>query len=152
MRRTTAAILGMAAVALGMLFGFSGTLPVRAQVTLVAKPMEVLRAIALALDSSGSLLSVEGGQIRKLTPEGSLRIIAGTGRQGHRGDGGPAVDAGFEYADDVAVDAKGNIYIADNLGHRVRLITPDGKIQTFAGIGTPGYSGDAGPAAAAKLQ
>jgi hypothetical protein len=95
---------------------------------------------------------VEGGRVRKLTPEGVLRNVAGTGRQGYSGDGGPAVDAGFEYPDDVAVDAKGNIYVADNLGHRIRLITPDGKIQTFAGTGTPGYGGDAGPASAAKLQ
>ena len=51
----------------------------------------------------------------------------------------------------VAVDAAGNVYIADTLDHAVRKVTPDGVITTLAGTGTPGYSGDGGPANRARL-
>src|SRR5262249_23770490 len=99
-----------------------------------------------------NLIVVEGGRIRKLAPNGALSGVAGGGRQGYRGDGGPAVEAGFEHADDVAVDMSGNIYVADNLDHPVRKNTPDGTIRTAAGTGAPGFSGDGGPAVEAKLQ
>ncbi|HEX4998513.1 MAG TPA: hypothetical protein VFY29_09810, partial [Terriglobia bacterium] len=74
------------------------------------------------------------------------------GTQGYRGDDGPAIEAGFEFPADLAVDSKGNLYIADNLGHRVRMVSPDGRIRTVAGTGEAGFSGDGGPATAAKLQ
>jgi hypothetical protein len=115
-------------------------------------PTEPLRTIAIAVDPAGNLIVIESSRIRKLARDGALSGVAGGGRQGYHGDGGPAVEAGFEHADDVAVDMNGNIYVADNLDHRVRKISPDGTIRTVAGTGAPGYSGDGGPAVAAKLQ
>ncbi|HEX4999868.1 MAG TPA: hypothetical protein VFY29_16730 [Terriglobia bacterium] len=153
MRRTNAVWLALAAVALGIPIGHSGAAGAGGvQSPALPRTTQVLRAIALVADASGNLLAIESGRIRKLTPEGDFPLVAGTGRQGYGGDGGPAVDAGFEHPDDIALDAKGNIYVADNLGHRIRQITPDGKIRTVAGTGAPGYSGDGGPASAAKLQ
>ena len=67
------------------------------------------------------------------------------------GDGGPANSADLDRPTGVAVDAKGNIYISDQLNNRIRKVTPDGRIQTIAGTGEAGYGGDNGPGLAAKL-
>jgi uncharacterized protein (TIGR03437 family) len=67
------------------------------------------------------------------------------------GDGGPATSAIFYQAEGIASDAKGNLYISDAAGHRVRKVTPAGVISTVAGTGIAGFSGDGGPAAAAQL-
>jgi len=67
------------------------------------------------------------------------------------GDGGPATAAQLGAPEGLARDAAGNVYIADALDDRVRIVTPDGRIATFAGTGMRGFSGDGGPAAAAQL-
>ena len=67
------------------------------------------------------------------------------------GDGGPAADALLTHLQGIACDAAGNVYIADADDHRVRKITPDGNISTVAGTGHAGFSGDGGPASAARL-
>src|SRR5579872_4477299 len=75
-----------------------------------------------------------------------INTIAGSGL---RGDGGPATSAQLLFPTNIAVDGAGNLYIAD-LGI-VRLVTPDGKITTFAGTGIAAYSGDGGPANTALI-
>ena len=82
---------------------------------------------------------------------GTITTIAGTGKQGFSGDGGPATEgeAGSPYG--VAVDVKGNVYIADGLNSRVRKVSPGGKITTFAGTGGSDFPGDGGPATAVYL-
>jgi hypothetical protein len=67
------------------------------------------------------------------------------------GDGGPATNAALVSPYSVAVDSKGNVYIADFEAHRIRKVTPDLIITTFAGTGRDGFSGDGGPATQATL-
>ncbi len=89
-------------------------------------------------------------RIRKVTPAGTITTIAGDGRKGFDGDGGPAVRAALNYPDATVSDDKGHLYIADAGNHRVRKVDPDGTITTVAGT-VRGYSGDGGPAAHAQL-
>ena len=82
---------------------------------------------------------------------GTITTIAGSGKQGFSGDGGPAVAAQLRSAYEVAVDRQGNVYIADYDNYRVRRVSPGGTITTFAGTGTGGFSGDGGAATSARL-
>lgn len=77
-----------------------------------------------------------------------IETVAGSDSNG---DGGPALSAIFSQNEGIAVDKAGNIYVADAAENRVRRIGPDGTIQTIAGTGRTGFSGDGGPAAAALL-
>ncbi|MFE7622557.1 RICIN domain-containing protein [Streptomyces sp. NPDC057509] len=81
-----------------------------------------------------------------------ISTVAGTGSAGADGDGGPAVSAQVNYPNGVAMDRTGTLYVADYGGHRVRKITTDGKISTFAGTGSGTFGGDGGPAVLAKLK
>ena len=107
----------------------------------------------LAVDAAGYLFVGERGnhRIRRIGPDGIITTFAGTGVQGFGGDGGPATAAQFDRPIGLAVDASGNVYVADRLNHRVRRIGTDGTIETFAGTGTAGDSGDGGPATSAQL-
>lgn len=102
----------------------------------------------LALDGHGNLYIADtlNHRIRMLTPDGAVSTIAGTGAPGFSGDAGPAAAAELSGPSAVAVDAAGNIYIADTGNNRVRLVTPDGTITTIAGTGDPGYNGASGAA------
>ena len=90
-------------------------------------------------------------RIRKITADGRLTTLAGNGRAGFSGDGGPALEAALNGPAGLTVDASGTIYFADRNNHRVRKITPDGLIQTVAGNGRADFAGDEGPALAASL-
>src|SRR3954453_6922959 len=83
-------------------------------------------------------------------PAPTLELRAGTGVPGYLGDGGPAVDTQLDQPMGVAVDAAGNVLVAD-LSNRIRKITPDGVITTVAGSGIAGFAGDGGPATNAQL-
>jgi sugar lactone lactonase YvrE len=107
----------------------------------------------LAVDPQGNLyVDNPPGMLVKVTPSGEVITIAGTGKEGFSGDGGPATQARIstEYAG-TAVDAEGNLYIAQYKYHVVRKIDADGIITTIAGTGEPGFSGDGGPAVKAQL-
>lgn len=78
----------------------------------------------------------------------TIQTVAGTS---NAGDGGSALSAALGQPEGVAVDTAGNVYVADAAANRVRIIAPDGAIQTFAGTGVAGFSGDGGPATAAQL-
>jgi trimeric autotransporter adhesin len=93
---------------------------------------------------------------------GYMYAVAGNGRQGYSGDGGPATSAEFNLAVDATVDQAGNLVIADSGNNRIRVVAAStgtfygqamqaGYIYTVAGNGTPGYSGDGGPATSAEL-
>ncbi|HWE55946.1 MAG TPA: PASTA domain-containing protein [Acidimicrobiales bacterium] len=82
---------------------------------------------------------------------GALTVVAGTGGRGYTGDGGPATAAELADPDDVVFDASGDIFENDWGNCAVREITPDGIIQTVAGTGTCGNSGDGGAANSAQL-
>ena len=77
--------------------------------------------------------------------------MAGNGFVGYSGDGGPAKAALLNLPEGLALDAAGNLYIADTYNSAVREVTTDGIIHTVAGDGTQGFSGDGGPATAARL-
>jgi sugar lactone lactonase YvrE len=110
---------------------------------------------ALAIDGEGNLY-VGGGDgrhfmVSRISPSGQVTRVAGTGRPGFSGDGGPAIEAELGWVYDLAVDAAGNIFIVDQDNHRIRMVDTDGVITTIAGTGEPGFSGDAGTATEARL-
>ncbi len=82
---------------------------------------------------------------------GIISTVAGNGTAGFSGDGGFATAAQIHGPYGVAVDSAGNLYIADQSNNRIRAVTAAGVISTVAGIGTAGFSGDGGQAAAAQL-
>jgi uncharacterized protein (TIGR03437 family) len=109
---------------------------------------------ALAVDAAGNLYIADSLNqvVRKVTTGGTITTIAGIGGAGgFSGDGGPATQAELYYPDGLAVDSGGNLYIADCLNNRVRVVTPAGMIMTVAGTGRFGYSGDGGPATSARM-
>jgi uncharacterized protein (TIGR03437 family) len=108
---------------------------------------------ALAVDSSDVLYIADTAnrRIRKVTAAGTISTIVGNGVSNFGGDGGQATAALLDYPADVAVDAAGNLYIADQFNHRIRRVSSTGTITTIAGTGVPGFSGDGGPAAGAQL-
>ena len=106
---------------------------------------------AVAVDSAGNLYIADAGndRVRKVT-NGTITTVAGNGTQGFSGDNGPATSAQLNQPKGVAVDATGNLYIADEANQRIRKVA-SGVINTVAGNGTAGFSGDNGPAVSAKL-
>jgi hypothetical protein len=112
-------------------------------------------ATGMDVDAQGNVF-VTGGDgnftdhaVIKVDPSGDVAIVAGTGQEGHSGDGGPATEATLGVPWDVAVDASGSLYISD--GNRIRKVDPSGIITTFAGTGEAGFSGDGGPATEALI-
>ena len=105
------------------------------------------------MDGKGFLYIADTGnqRIRRVGLDGIIETIAGNGDAGFSGDGGLATEASFDYPHDVAVDSKGNVYIADSENQRIRVVDPDGIITTFAGNGNYGFSGDGGLATEAEL-
>lgn len=89
--------------------------------------------------------------VMRIESDGRLTRIAGTGAPGFAGDFGPAREAALRQPYDIRLDSRGNVYIADYGNNRIRMVTPDGTIRTVAGNGEQGYSGDGGPATAARL-
>jgi sugar lactone lactonase YvrE len=108
---------------------------------------------SVVVDSAGNLYIAEPGnnRIRKVSTTGTITTIAGTGYSGFSGDGGDAASAQLYYPEGVAVDAGGNLYIADTYNNRIRKVSGNGTISTFAGTGTFGFSGDGVAATVANL-
>ena len=82
---------------------------------------------------------------------GIITTVAGNGIPGFSGDGGPATSAELGASYGVAVDASGNLFIADYGNNRIRKVSASGIITTVAGNGNRGFSGDGGPATSASL-
>lgn len=112
------------------------------------------RGVALARDVSGALYIADTGNHRicRVSKDGIITTVAGTGQPGYSGDGGPALQARLNSPSSVAVTGDGTLLIADTGNHAVRRVRPDGTIETIAGTGTPGFSGDGGPAVQARLR
>jgi sugar lactone lactonase YvrE len=83
--------------------------------------------------------------------DGTLTLVAGIGKRGFSGDGRAAVRARLNHPEGITGDADGNLYVADSENHRIRIVSPDGVIRTFAGTGAAGWSGDGEPATWARL-
>ncbi len=107
----------------------------------------------VALDAAGNLYIADGGNhvIRKVDAAGVISTVAGSGTRGFGGDGGAATAARLFYPHRVALDAAGNLYIADTVNNRIRKVDAAGVISTVAGSGTRGFGGDGGAATAAQL-
>ncbi|MGI9119569.1 MAG: right-handed parallel beta-helix repeat-containing protein [Acidimicrobiales bacterium] len=108
----------------------------------------------VAVDAAGNLYIADtaDNRIRKVDTSGIITTFAGGGSPADGlGDGLPATQASLALPFDVAVDAEGNVYIADAADYRIRKVDPSGIITTVAGDGTAGFSGDGGPATAAQL-
>ncbi|HEX6290918.1 MAG TPA: SMP-30/gluconolactonase/LRE family protein [Herpetosiphonaceae bacterium] len=107
----------------------------------------------LSVAADGSLYIADAGnnRIRKVSPNGIITTVAGSGDWGFSGDGGPALNAQFDWPQGIALAADGSLYIADAYNDRIRKVAPNGIITTVAGTDTDGFSGDGGPATAAEL-
>jgi uncharacterized protein (TIGR03437 family) len=114
-------------------------------------PLGVVTGVAV--DSAGNVFAADGNNniVVKISPAGVLTVVAGNGIYGYSGDGGPATSASLRLPSGVAVDAAGNLFIADWTNCRVRKVSPGGIISTVAGNGNAGFSGDGGPATSASL-
>jgi sugar lactone lactonase YvrE len=109
---------------------------------------------AVAKDSIGNLYTADASRsvVYKIDLSGQLSIVAGNGTSGFSGDGGPATSAQLNFPQSVFVDGSGNIFITDSSNQRIRKVAAaTGNIQTVAGNGSIGFSGDGGPAASAAL-
>jgi RHS repeat-associated protein len=111
----------------------------------------ILFDIDVGPDGSQYVALPHGDLIIRIAPDGSQTVVAGNGTEGFSGDGGPATQAELGDPTGVAVGPDGSLYIAEESNNRVRKVTPDGKIATFAGNGSPFFSGDGGPATQAGL-
>jgi trimeric autotransporter adhesin len=109
-------------------------------------------ATDVASSANGFLYTTDtrNGVVRRVSQQGDVLTLAGGGDTA-RGDQGPATAALLNRPSGVAADSAGNIYIADRNNHRIRKVDTDGKIQTIAGIGMSGNTGDGGPAILASL-
>jgi DNA-binding beta-propeller fold protein YncE len=144
--------------------------PLRAdQVTLVAggngpdggpaNQARVTKPFGLIFDQAGNLYigqfgaKTEGQLVRKVDTHGIITTIAGTGKVGSGGDGGPAINGEFNFIHDIVIGPDGNLYVADSFNRKVRKIDlKTGLLTTFAGTGEPKpASGDGGPAGQAVL-
>ncbi len=101
----------------------------------------------LALRPDGTILIAEydSNRIRSISPAGIISTFAGGGGSPALGDGGAASAACLLGPEDVAVDAAGNVYLAENDSSRIRKVSTDGIITTIAGTGTAGFSGSKAP-------
>src|ERR1044072_4929441 len=102
---------------------------------------------ALAIDANGNLYVADtsNNRIGKVAPDGTVSTIAGDGTAGYRD--GPAAQARFNGLVGIAVDTRGNVFVADTYNDRVRMISTDGQVSTVAGAGSPGYTDADGNAA-----
>ncbi|MGD9719761.1 MAG: NHL repeat-containing protein [Pirellulales bacterium] len=103
---------------------------------------------ALCLDAAGALYVCDFNNhcVRKVTTEGIVSTIAGTGKAGWGGDDKPATTLKLFQPCGVAVDAQGQVYIADSGNSKIRVVRSDGTMGTVTGTGKRGYAGDGGPA------
>ena len=127
-----------------------------------ATDAQLNRPQGVALDASGNLYIADAGngRIRRVDARtGIITTIAGTGDRDFGGDGGPATAAAFNEIVDILADGDAALYVSDGIlqgatggNHRVRRIDlASGTIETVAGNGSPGFSGDGGPATDAGL-
>ena len=107
----------------------------------------------MAMDSADNLYVADpySHRIRRVTSAGMITTVAGNGTAGFSGDGSAAIAASLDYPTGLDEDSAGNLYISDAGSNRIRKISPNGIINTLAGNGTQGFSGDGGSAINARL-
>ncbi|MBV9506118.1 MAG: hypothetical protein JO323_14055, partial [Acidobacteriia bacterium] len=107
----------------------------------------------LAVDGPGNLYIADtaNNRIRVVSPDGHIATVAGNGAAGYSGDASGARDAALNGPEDITVDSSGSLYIADTQNYRIRVVTPNGIINTLAGVGNGNVFGDNAPAISAGL-
>ena len=140
---------------------FSGVLaPVPAAAFTVDSATQITATVPTGAITGPISVTTPGGAAASATnftvtvpppPGPIINTVAGNGTAGFSGDGGPATSASLNNPLEVAVDAAGNLYIADRANNRIRKVDTSGTITTVAGTGTAGFSGDGGPAISASL-
>ncbi|MDR3738109.1 MAG: hypothetical protein P4L40_03725 [Terracidiphilus sp.] len=116
-----------------------------------ATSAKLYQPYGIAVDAAGHVYIADCfNKVIREVSNGVITTFAGNGTYGYSGDNGPATSAQLDGPSGVAVDASGNVYIADSGNNRIRKVA-NGVITTFAGNGTQGYSGDNGLAANAEL-
>jgi sugar lactone lactonase YvrE len=107
----------------------------------------------VAVDSAGNLFVADeySNSLYKLTSNGKVPIVEGIKSSSSGGWNGKPDLSRLNSQGNMVVDSAGNLYVADQGNHRVCKVTPDGKIINIAGTGQKGFSGDDGPATAARL-
>jgi sugar lactone lactonase YvrE len=98
----------------------------------------------IAIDRDGNIYTAEwkGHRVRKITPAGVVSTLAGSGKAGF--SDGTGTEASFNTPEGVALDSKGNVYVADSANHKIRKISPSGVVTTLAGSGQKGFVDGAG--------
>jgi sugar lactone lactonase YvrE/uncharacterized caspase-like protein len=107
--------------------------------------------VAVGPDGLVYISDSSANRIRRVTPDGTITTVVGTGLAGSSGDGGPATDAELNYPTGLAVGSGGAFYIADTGNSRIRRVDADGTITTVAGTGEEGYTSDDSSADTAAL-
>lgn len=138
------------------LFGLILALPLRAQnITTVAGNTTWNVTVSVRLDAAGNIYTTDyfNHVVYKVDSSGTTTIVAGTyQKSGFAGDGALATAALLTNPAGVVPAPDGTLYITEYTGHRIRKVAPNGIITTFAGTGSPGFSGDGGPAGSAVLR
>lgn len=126
--------------------GFSGDGGLAAQAQLNAPT-------GVCVDTSGNVYvnDLSNLRVRKISPQGTISTVAGSGIKGYSGDGGLATTTSFSIPIRCATDSGGNLFIVDQGAHRVLKLDSAGKVSTIAGNGAQGFSGDGGAATTAAL-
>ncbi|HET9251045.1 MAG TPA: hypothetical protein VFP58_02880 [Candidatus Eisenbacteria bacterium] len=111
------------------------------------------RALCVSPDGDLLIADAEEHVVRRISAlTGTIATVAGSGRAGSSGDGGPATGAALHTPAGLAASAEGDLFIAERGSHRVRRVdAASGLIVTAAGLGAPGYAGDNGPALSARF-
>ena len=118
----------------------------------IDSPLVDPRAVAVDVQGNLYILERNGNALRMVSPDGKIRTVAGTGKAGLSGDGGPAIEATLNGPKDLAIDRDGGVLIADTENHCIRKYVPaEGKIFRVAGTGKKGTAGIGGSPVEAEL-
>jgi uncharacterized protein (TIGR03437 family) len=117
-----------------------------------ARDAEIHTPTGIVLDGQGNVFfsDSQSSVVRRIGTDGIITTVAGTGTPGYSGEG-LATSAQLSTPEGLALDSKGNLYIADRYNNRVRRVAPGGIITTFAGTGEPGTGGTSNDATKSKL-
>ena len=101
---------------------------------------------SLAVDSQDRIYFLDLSRVRRIESDGTIRTIAGNGRFGFSGDGGPATDATLNLPSGILIDENDQVFIADYLNHRIRTIDSMGRISTIVNSSAFSFQGSFSPA------